>query len=144
MLKHIAYLCICMCVFIQTQLGVIHMSASQDRCHAHNLIPSKLLHKMKEKCSNLLMLLYTWICSLQRQQNAIKWRLVPYNKAIFPQWSNFQMEALSPKSEQFSLRWKTQDNVLLHVHFLLTIQGCGENSEGNNFVHVGSSAVHSR
>ncbi len=81
-----------------------HVCIAKDRCHALNLILSKLFQKMKEKCSNLLILLYTWICCLQRQQNTIKWRLVPCNKAIFPQWSNFQMEALRPKSGQFSLR----------------------------------------
>lgn len=79
-------------VFAQTQLGIIYVCITKGRCHALNIILSKLFQKMKEKCSNLLILLYTWICSLQRQQNAIKWRLVPYNKAIFPQWSNFRME----------------------------------------------------
>ncbi len=36
-----------------------HVCIAKDRCHALNLILSKLFQKMKEKCSNLLILLYT-------------------------------------------------------------------------------------
>lgn len=62
---------------------------------------------------------------------------------IKPFFHNEVIFGWRPKSGQFSLRQKRQDNVLLHAHLLLTIQGCGENTGGNNFVHVGSSVVHS-